>query len=307
MSESPPAIDDVDPPWGSLAAENYLLQRWNPESSEDPDQQRSKLIREFVKAGGTGLIDDSRNEGPTAAQISTILVPWRNPAQRELASQVGKPAVWLRTCYSQGTDEKHEDLVDCVDMFMAVDGDERLLNDPNLYNFGADWHHVFDVLPELLERDSDHLSYYKERQRRAMEDLRKFAEGGLTQAPPGLVESLPSFQGKELEDYVAMVLQSRVHAACVIGWIVLEDEEALNSGMPVLLYLDILGRVVRSKRGEIWDTLAISGAWHNRSWREIREWEDAELGDDYKNGGVCRALAANIVQLKTLMTRLMKG
>ncbi|KAL8706620.1 MAG: hypothetical protein Q9201_000367 [Fulgogasparrea decipioides] len=225
-------------------------------------------------------------------------MPWRSPAQRELASQVEKPAVWLRTCYSQGTDEKHEELVDCIDMFMAVDGDERLLNDPSLYNFGADWHQVFDVLPELLERDSDHWTYYKEQQRQAVEELKAFAQGGVSRAPSGLLENLSCFQDKELEDYVAKVLQSEVHAACVIGWVVLEDEEALNSGMPVVMFVDVLGRVVRSTRVEDGHAaLSIGGFWANCSWREIPEWEDGELGEDYKNGGACAGLLLENVRI----------
>ncbi|KAL8913519.1 MAG: hypothetical protein Q9171_001707 [Xanthocarpia ochracea] len=292
MSESPPAFDDVDPPWGSLATEKYLLQRWNPDSSESPDQQRKRLIREYIKAGPErpALIASSSTEGPTAAQISSILEPWRTLDQREIARAGSIATVWLRTCYSEGTDEKHDEIVENIDMQLAVDGEDQLLNDPDLYDFGANWQQVFDVLPELLEPQEGNWDVMKESQRQAMEALVAFAEGGVSRAPSDLLKNLSSYQGKELEDAVADFLQSEAHAAQVHGFMVLEDEEALNSGRPILIFLDVLGRVVRSQRVENGDEANIMGSWEMCSWHEISQWEDAELGEDYKIGGACEGL-----------------
>ncbi len=167
-------------------------------------------------------------------------------------------------------------------MELAVDGEDQLLNDPDLYDFGADWQQVFDVLPELLEPQHGNWDVKKEWQRQKMEELVAFAEGGVSRAPSDLLKNLSHYQGQELEDVVAEWLQSEVHAAHVHGYIVLEDEEALNSGRPLLIFLDVLGRVVRSQRVENGEEANIAGFWQMCSWREISEWEDAELGEDYK-------------------------
>ena len=236
------------------------------------------------------LIDHSRTESPTAAQISTILQPWRTPAQRDTARRGTINAVWLRTCYSPGSDEKHEELVEFIDMELAVDGDDRLLNDPESYNFGPNWQQVFDIFPELLEPEEGYWDYLQGQQHESMEALKAFAEGGVSRAPSGLLENLSSLQGQEQEDYVATVLQSSVHAAYVNAWVVLEDEEALNTGKPLLMFLDTQGRVVRSMRVSAGDAAGIGGLWLDGSWRETTEWEDGDLGEEYKKGGACEGL-----------------
>ena len=175
-------------------------------------------------------------------------------------------------------------------MELAVDGDDRLFNDPELYDFGANWQQVFDVFPELLEPEEGYWDYLQEQQRESMEALRAFAQGGVSRAPSGLLENLSSLQGQELEDYIAMVLQSSVHAAYVTGWLVLEDEEALHTGKPLLMFLDTQGRVVRSIRVLAGDAAGIGGLWLDGSWRESTEWEDGDLGEEYKQGGAGEGL-----------------
>ncbi|KAL8788431.1 MAG: hypothetical protein Q9213_001654 [Squamulea squamosa] len=70
--------------------------------------------------------------------INSIFGSWHSPTQRTAAKPNMVHAVWLRTCYSPGSEKKDEDLVVDVDMDVAIDGDNRLLNDPNLYNFGSE-------------------------------------------------------------------------------------------------------------------------------------------------------------------------
>ncbi|KAL8782912.1 MAG: hypothetical protein Q9213_005024 [Squamulea squamosa] len=256
-----------------------------------PILQKTRISSERDWSGSTSERElNDRTESPTALQISTILEPWRTPTQREIAERGMIPSVWLRTYYSDGADQKHDELVEYVDMELAVDGENRLLNDPSLYDFGANWQQVFDILPELLEPEEGDWSYHKDKQRQAREELEAFAEGGVARAPKMLQENLATFQGRELEDYMAKALQSAVHESCVISWIILEDEEALTTGKLAVMFLDALGRVVRSSRVGIGEASQISGFWQNGSWNEIAEWEDGELGEDYKDGGACEEL-----------------
>ncbi|KAI4256618.1 MAG: hypothetical protein LQ352_002008 [Teloschistes flavicans] len=265
MTGSPAAADDVDPEWGNLASEQYLL---------EPNQERTSIV-------------------PTASQIESILQPWRTEDQRDLAIALAYlPAIWLRTCYAPGTDPKHEALIEDVDMLNAIDSDDRVLNNPQLYNFGVEWHRVFDYLPELLkpyggEEETRHVS---ERQEDALRDLQAVAEGGVSRAPTRLLENLAPFEGEELEYHVNVALQSEVHRQCVIMWVVLEDEAALGDGRVAVMFLDAFGRVVRSKRVPARQAEDMGGAWSDHMWYELGEWEEGELGKDYQAGGACGGL-----------------
>ena len=232
---------------------------------------------------------------PTAAEISTVLQPWRTLAQREVADTSSTvAAVWLRTCYSEGSDEKHEELVEPLDMYNAVDGDHRLLNDPDLYDFGPNWQRVFDYIPELMEPSGRDWAYWQEQHDKALKDLKDYAEKGLAGVDRILLDNLTGvsqgtpdigFQGAQLEQEVAKILQSEVHRNLVVTWIVIEDEEALESGNVVVAFIDSHGRVIRSKRVVAAEAEQMGGFWANHSWYEIAEWVDGEYGPEYQSGG----------------------
>lgn len=76
--------------------------------------------------------------------------------------------VRLRICYSEGSEPKHEALVKDVEMEIYVD--DRLLNDPDLYDYGDDWQRASDVMPEFLDVGCD-WSYFADRQRREIKDM----------------------------------------------------------------------------------------------------------------------------------------
>ncbi|KFY89174.1 hypothetical protein V500_05906 [Pseudogymnoascus sp. VKM F-4518 (FW-2643)] len=128
--------EEISSPWGSPPVEAYILQNWDASSSETPAKQRKKLVQAYVK---------------TSPLDRTILVPWRTTFQRDIASSPGElGCVWLRTDYPGGTDDAHESLVEHVDFCNAVDDEDRLLDDEELYNFGDDWKRILDVFPELV-------------------------------------------------------------------------------------------------------------------------------------------------------------
>ncbi|KAL9599869.1 MAG: hypothetical protein Q9219_003563 [cf. Caloplaca sp. 3 TL-2023] len=236
-------------------------------------------------------------ELPSAIEISTILQPWRTLLQRQVADTSSTfAAVWLRTCYSEGSDEKHEELVEPLDMYMAVDGDHRLLNDSDLYDFGADWQRVFQYIPELMTPSGWNWSYWQERQQEALRELTAYAERGLAGVDQGLIDNLTGvtqgtpaigFQGAQLEQEVAKLLQSEVHRNHVVTWLVIEDEEALETGLVAVVFIDGHGKVVRSKRVGAGEAEQMGGFWADHSWYEISEWEDGEYGPEYQSGGSC--------------------
>lgn len=76
-------------------------------------------------------------------------------------------------------------------------------------------------------------------------------------------------------------------SACVVTWIMVEDEEALESGMGKLLFLDAYGRVVKTTRVEANEVVQFGGGWADGCWDEIGEWEEGVLGEEYRLGGAC--------------------
>lgn len=238
---------------------------------------------------------DLTKKTPTT-KTSSILQPWSTSTRHEIASPAMSPAVWLRTCYSEGSDQKHEKLVGSVDISNPVNGVYRLLNDPSLYNYGTHWQRVFDIFPELLEPNQGDSNSYQERQRQAREALERFTDGGLANTPSSLLDYLPYVSGGELEEYVAEVLQSDVHKASVVAAIVLEDEEALETGNVAVMFLDALGRVVRMKRVGVGEAQQMGGSWLDGSWDETAEWEEGDCGQDYEAGDSCGGLLLKSVR-----------
>ncbi|KAL8949913.1 MAG: hypothetical protein Q9222_004015 [Ikaeria aurantiellina] len=292
MSDASSDISDADPSWGSLAAERYLLNHWDPQSTDSPDQQRKRLVKEFLHAESKVIAPEAT---PTAAEISTILKPWRTQEQREIVESTSMvPAVWVRTCYTPGSDAKHEAIIQSIELDNAVDGEHRLLNNPDLYNYGSQWQRVFQVLPELLHTEPQSWTYRCDAQRKAVEELRAYAQGGLAQADRRLVDNLTGvsqgtpeigLRGAELEHSAARALQSAVHQSRVVAWVVLEDAEALDTGKVGLMFVDPQGRVVRSSRLEPGDAEMMGGLWVDGSWDEMDDWEDATFGPEYQAQG----------------------
>ncbi|KAI4132699.1 MAG: hypothetical protein LQ341_006238 [Variospora aurantia] len=208
-------------------------------------------------------------------QIAKILAPWRTVTQREVAdySTMG-PAIWLRTHYGSVSNLKHEMLVYPMDMDNAVYGDYQLLNDPRLYNYGADWRRIWEVFSEMLEPNDCTWSRYEELQREAVEAFKAYMQQGgvprVAEINLLLVHNLtgggivggPGFQGQELEDEVARALQS---------------QEALEIGKVTVIFVDVLRNVIRSSRVEAGAVEGIGGSWAASSWTELDEWAEGRI------------------------------
>lgn len=176
---------------------------------------------------------------------------------------------------------------------MALDSKDRLLDDDGLYDFGDDWRKILDVMPELVVSNDASLRESNQELLRQAEDELVEAKADLAdqegQAAPAQVinytrpvEAMPLDHSNMLQ-----VLRSKVHKACVVNYIIVEDKEALKTEQLLLAFLDTNGRVVRWTRVGSEDAMQMSGFWMNSSWDELDEFLEAELGDDYQVGGVC--------------------
>lgn len=235
---------------------------------------------------------------PTSSQIASILRPWRTLEQRDLAVDRGIiGCLWLRTCYKEGTDAQHEALVANIDMDMAVD--ERLLNDATLYDFGDHWEQILDYVPELVTNTSYGVSWDSDRLREAVDSYRKAdrvlsgstATADIEGAPMHLINEIGRYTpATEGPANVLKCMQEGIHQACVVTYAIIEDGEALETGLVALLFLDDCGRVVRRTRMCAIDAVYMAGGWLDGCWEEDDLWLEADLGEEYQEGGVCGGL-----------------
>ena len=151
-----------------------------------PNQQCVRLVKRRMHAGPgrcvsfpvtfamryRALSANQRPVLPTAAPMAMIL-------------QVG--GVWLRPCYSEGSEPKREALVEDVEMEMSID--YRLLDDQaptiiatigNAFLMSSRNHWILDATSHTTRTDNT------ERPR----ILRTYAVGGIASAPSELVEIL---------------------------------------------------------------------------------------------------------------------
>ncbi|MCJ1366220.1 hypothetical protein MMC16_005346 [Acarospora aff. strigata] len=117
------------------------------------------------------------------------------------------------------------------------DGEERPLDDATLYEFEDHWEQVLDYISELITNRDGDVSGRSDRLRKAEDAFRK-ARGMLSGSATAGVEGptmrlidearrrLPS---AELQAHVLKIVQSDIHKACVVNYVVVEDEEALES------------------------------------------------------------------------------
>ena len=64
---------------------------------------------------------------------------------------------------------------------------DRVLDDADLYNFGANWQQIFDVVPEMLSpENAEDWTLRQQMFTDAMDALKAYAEGGVERAPAGL-------------------------------------------------------------------------------------------------------------------------
>ncbi|THC97636.1 hypothetical protein EYZ11_002862 [Aspergillus tanneri] len=75
-------VDDYPPPWGTIIIEQYLIRNWSYSSPKEPNQQRQRLIQEFLEMEDVPetweFFKDPPPRLPTEEEINVILRPWRS-------------------------------------------------------------------------------------------------------------------------------------------------------------------------------------------------------------------------------------
>ncbi|KAF7587602.1 hypothetical protein BBP40_007001 [Aspergillus hancockii] len=132
--------------------------------TESPDQQRVRLVRQFLDLDKISQEWFPTQEGeplprtPTEEEINTILRPWRSADLRRRAwhmyTNVTDEPIFLRTHYNPGDDEKMEHWASISEEF-ENQGWWACLNNAQLYNFKSDWQRVYEILPEIAGPSTD--------------------------------------------------------------------------------------------------------------------------------------------------------
>jgi hypothetical protein len=273
---------EVTPPWGYSPIERYLLTNWSATTSSSSlpsSSQRQALVRAYLASDSylrniqptdtpdfsfSTHFEEHPSITPTEAQINEILAPWRSATQREVAIACGTgfDVVWLRTCYSEGSEAKYRRILDDpdLDLAMAFGDDKFLLDDARLYDFGEEWRKVLDVLPEMVVKPELRELIQSER-----EKSREMVAGA-------------SEEERELVLEWRRLCIQELH---VSTYIIVVDEEALETGLLLFAFLDAHGEVVRQVRLEPGVTQEVSGGWFGRGgWQSY--FEEGIVGRKYE-------------------------
>ncbi|KAL4968478.1 uncharacterized protein BDV14DRAFT_167129 [Aspergillus stella-maris] len=258
---------DYLPSWGQLPVEQYLIESWNPASTEQPPMQRARLVKQFLNLDqlnsdwypthGATDPDAQPARVPTEEEISTILRPWRSDSMRRLAWRVwqvytnagGNNPLLLRTWYEPADDERVESWAMLSEEF-ADDADWAILNDHAVFDFGTSpWQRVLEILPEIaipLVQDTPP-GYVRRKDWRAdMDDYTFYScfKEGLN----AVKRSNPSWRN-DLNILVKKNAAARGFLHLVSrSYILIADKETFENDHFLLAYLDAKGRVTMQGR-----------------------------------------------------------
>ncbi|KAL4782873.1 hypothetical protein BJX76DRAFT_349029 [Aspergillus varians] len=239
------------PEWGQLPAEQYLINSWDPASSEPPQMQRIRLIQQFLQLDQLDPSWDptrfgcqkSRqpSHGPTAEEVEMILRPWRSDAMRRKAwatwfSQCNRAEpVLLRTWYDAADNQRFQ-------RWVTISEEEcpAILDDPELFSFGSDWQLIYNTLPEIAVP----IRTYSRSVRWDIEDFYLDFKDGLKEVK----KENPSWR----EDLNVLVkdndpARELLHHVST-GYILVADKESFETEHLLLAYLDAKGRVTMQGR-----------------------------------------------------------
>lgn len=185
-------------------------------------------------------------------------------------------------------------LLENVDLYNAVDDEDRFLNDEELYNFGDDWRRILDVMPELVGYNFESWQLKQERLKEAEDSLvnaKAYLAGDNMRGQS--FEWIDRLQNDllgtptEVNKVILQWLRSSVHENCVVNYLIVEDKTALETAQVLLVFLDGKGRVVRQSRIEPSEAEEMGGFWLQHSCYSVHEWTDGKIGEDYQEDGVC--------------------
>ncbi|KAL4804120.1 hypothetical protein BDV18DRAFT_166278 [Aspergillus unguis] len=154
MSSKAAKWPNSTPCWGRLPVEQYLIRYWDHASSEPDDEQRLRLVREYIRLDRIPKDWDPTAFGeawhePDANDSDPQFAPRRIPTDHECDKARGYP-VMLRTYHGNGEEgnRRFAEYTQVSDTYHGV-ADCYALDDIEIFNFGSDWRKIFDILPEI--------------------------------------------------------------------------------------------------------------------------------------------------------------
>lgn len=226
---------------------------------------------------------------PSEKAIEVILEPWRSSSLRHTAYEIvaggRSELIVLRTDYS---DDAHDDTLkewfedeeDSDPFYEEGDEEWRVLNDKSIFEFSdSEWlTNILFLLPELGGRPTFDGARYSKRDRSLSGDDFDFIG--------------------DKDDPIAEA-QFRSFSYTSRQPLVLADKEGLDEGMPLLVFLDGFGNIVRSVRSPA-DNLGWEKVFHQQGKSREHAWKNAEVGDAYKEDGeVARVLYPAVREVVT--------
>ncbi|KAJ5367721.1 hypothetical protein N7541_001662 [Penicillium brevicompactum] len=285
------------PPWGHMALEQYFIREWNWISKETPDEQRTRLVKQFIDLqhiprvwAEVHLGDTSTLRVPTTKEIDIILRPYRPGILRWHGYhmyQDHQAPVLLRTYYStdKTTRAKHDKV-----MKEWADSDRYkyqswwgVLDNQEYFDFGLNWRRIYDILPEVnnpIQWRSE-IAGLVTRGRSP-----EFVDGSLR-----LIFKILIAEAKDDDPTVWYEKRDTVIETCgdilqyevVDTYLLIADKEAFDSNRLRLLYLDTFQNIVREGRLDA-EGKGIGGAMD--SWREsVMMHKITVAGDKYRVNG----------------------
>ncbi|KAF2137667.1 uncharacterized protein K452DRAFT_291482 [Aplosporella prunicola CBS 121167] len=206
--------------WGERPFDLFILDEFDWSLPSDQDHlQWNKLCQKFLSLGAKGREPYYEGEfdrewpRPTEEQIRRI-----RPLQTTQERSVYGEAIWLRTCYLQGSDRRHEAMLRKVaetappedGPCSRIEKKHCVFDDSDRYDFGDDWARIFTHIPELV--------------------YPTFGPGTLDP------ENLSAFFTGAFDEL----------AGKIVNHIYLVDEEALRTGLLKIIWFDAFGKMAWS-------------------------------------------------------------
>ncbi|CAI7633482.1 unnamed protein product [Penicillium manginii] len=273
MSES----EKTGPAWGELPIEQYFIQNWSFSSTKTPNQQRSRLVTEFLNLNTLPFkwfkmpdLKDLPAQGtgfrlPTTEEIDIILRPYRCENLR----------CALNSDQRVKDDTQMEEWID-TEKF-GEEAEWAVLDSEDLFNFGPgseSWRQIYDIIPELAGplllqpfqvRSGDGECVVK-RVPGPGDDILKNMYIYFKRDLATAKEDDPAAWLHERDSVIestGMALQKVVTSTYMVA----ADQEAFQTGKLLVLYLDGFRRVIREVRidDELDDIGSIVGSWTETS------------------------------------------
>lgn len=267
---------------------NVPQRYWDYTATEPPEQQRLRLIGRFLDLDEIPREWDPVNYGapsriPTAEEIDIVLRPWRSDVLRQKAWQIlesGNDApIFLRT---------HYDPVDDRTMEQWVSASEELenqawwacLSDATLFNFGANWQRVYDIMPEVAGPVSG--SGYKRYPSPEIVEISR------SQFKGSLRKTKQNEPNRWREDPHRFIELEAAHLLRTVAttYFLIANQEAFETGRLRLVYVDGKRNVIQETRIEP-DGQTITDVIMD--WDQLNLppelWEEGTIGDRYRVTG----------------------